>query len=295
MAEGVRKRFIYEGSREDRKRMPMDMYREFKAFAESGMQQYGLSPLDLTTQMPVRLSKEELVYVRAGVQRRNPDPIDFNRKSRKQIQRFVENALSRPTTTQTARRVIRAIDRCKKTFDWRKKNGDFRNDFWSQKFFAMHKALVPYVFVLHQDAQKEAPLTAFIHPKAVNVFVEQCLNDASAWISPEQRAGLKNAIIKSIQARAKDRSRAMWAWLGQSEMFIDVRIYEGPSKDRESGTIVGTKEIRYRRVKPFSNETEPLGPREREPRACERLRAIMSDAFEDTGKPTALVDFTRTL
>ncbi len=271
-------------------RLDSKLHRAFRLLANEGFKQYDITKADLADQAKASRSKADLLYERSGVQRQRSGDALVG-KTRTQVRRFVENALSpsRPLSAESARLVIWRIVNCQKACAWRKAWPD-GSDPWLKKVLRLSQDGAPYV--RGRLAAGEAPIRAFIHPKGVPMFVEQTLNDVGSCIPNRLYSSVKEAMIRSIEARARDRARAMFLWVAQSEDFVDVRVYEGPMYDPATGATVQTSQVRYQRVKPL-DERRALDANEREPKAYERLRAIMADALDDSGQSTCIVDFVK--
>lgn len=120
--------------------------------------------------------------------------------------------------------------------------------------------------------------------------MRETLDDIASLLPTRRRDAIKEAMIRSIENRAKSRAKTVVHWVGQSEAFVDVRVYEGPMHDSATDATVETHQIRYRRVKPFAKRPLP-GTSERGPKAHERIEAIMADTFDGSGKPGRIVTF----
>lgn len=267
-------------------RLDSKLHRAFRELANAGFKQYEISKADLARQAKRKVSKSDLLYERAGVQTRGAGDALVG-KTPTQVRRFVENVLSRPSSAESARIVIWRIVNCEKACAWRKASTG--SDPWLTKVLELQRADAPYIHK-RSVASDEGPVYAFIHPKGVPEFVRQTLDDVESWLPSRTRTSLEKAMIRSIGLRAKDRARALAHWVAQSEAFVDVRVYEGPMYDAATDATVETHQIRYRRVKLFEDRA-PLESRERSPKAAERVEAIMSDALDDLGEPTRIVQF----
>lgn len=266
-------------------RLDPKLHRAFRSLANAGFKQYGITKSDLADQVKRKRLKSDLLYERAGVQTRRAGDVLVG-KTRIQVRRFVENALTRPSSAEAARTVIWRIVNCKKACAWRKSSAN--GDPWLTKVIELQRAATPYVH--KRQAADTGSVYAFIHPKGVLEFVRQTVDDMESWLPIRIRTSLEKAMIRSIEMRAKGRAKALAHWVAQSEAFVDVRVYEGPMYDAATDATVQTYQIRYCRVKLFE-ERLPLKSGERKPKAAERVEAIVADALDGSGQPTSLVRF----
>jgi hypothetical protein len=258
-----------------------DDYRAWKQLVERGFTQYGLKKTDLADQQRRTTDRDRLLE-KAGVQRRTIDPLQH--KTRDQIRRLVENALSRRCAAETARLIIWRIMNAKVACAWRSANVSGPPDTWQREVIELVHRGIQYVTAA--PPPQKSVIRAFIHPKGVEVFVRETLADLGTLIPPRKREAVATAMIESISQNNELRTKAVADWFMQSDGFIDVRVFEGPWRDPQTGTVIQVRETRHRRVKLF-DPREPLAAGEREPRAHERLRAVMRDTFTDSFEPQA--------
>jgi hypothetical protein len=261
-----------------------EQFEEYCALVRQGLAQYGMTIADLADQQPRARTKEDLTLERVGVQERASTSLA--NQTREQIRRFVDNTLRRASSFESAIVVIGRLMNSTKAHAWRRANRG-GPDPWSDRVSELRARGIPYVIAIGPHERGEA--CAFIHPKMVEGFVATTLDDCDVWLTPSLRGKLEHAMVQSIRARSRDRANALANWVAMSEGCIDVRVYEGPETDPETGATLPTSQLRFRRVRPGSHS--PFGPGDREPRAHERMKAIMEDAIADTGAPTAFVSY----
>jgi hypothetical protein len=260
-----------------------EQFEEYRALVRHGLTQYGMTIADLADQQPRLRSKEDIVFERVGVQERAS--ASLANRSREQVRRFADNTLRRPSSFEAANVVISRLMNSKKAWAWRRANRG--PDSWSDTVSELRARGIPYVIKIGPHERGE--VSAFIHPKVVEQFVAGTLDDCDVWITPSLRGKLERAMVQSIRARARDRAEALANWVAMSQDFIDVRVYEGPETDPETGATLQTSQLRFRRVR--SGSHSPLAPGERAPSAAERMKAIMEDTIAGTGESTALVSY----
>jgi hypothetical protein len=261
------------------RRLTEEEQREFVAFFKEGLKQYGLVKADLADEVekPEEEEAVDRLHEKHGAQTRLADPLESF--SREKMRRFVENALTRPQTIDIATRLVFRIANARKTTEWRKKIGKFENDPWFEKCRDLIRAGKPFVDGFAWPRTSDPDVRVFINPYDVEQFTNECLEDIAVWIQPKQKEQIKRSLIRSIEKRAEHRARALRTWALQLESFLDIRIFEGPYKDQETGAIVAVKEMRIKRAAYGSEDLIPWKDGERQPQFYERLEAIMFETL----------------